>query len=244
MKLLLRVYAIAALSLKPSLRQPLYIVLVSLLPFSFVLTFWLIGGASLSQHALYGLLVAFATNPGIISLPQIAVSYKISRLQEMYVASPVGPGLYAFGLGLSRLLFATPPVLAIFGVLALRGGMSLRMLPLAAAVVVCVALTAVLAGFTLSLTVPNLPLVSIVGNMLGLLLTVVPPVYYPLTMVPSGFRWLPLLTPTANAAQLLRIFGGSAHSSSGMTLLHWAILLTEGLLLAGVVLRRMRWQER
>src|SRR5207302_3881963 len=100
-----RTFAIAALTLKPSLRQPLFIILVSLLPFSLFVTFHVIGGAGLGQHALYGIMIVFATNAGVISLPQIAVTYRHSRLQEMYVASPVGPGMYGLGIGLSRLLF-------------------------------------------------------------------------------------------------------------------------------------------
>jgi ABC-2 type transport system permease protein len=217
----LRAWAIAALTLKPNARQPLFIVLISLLPLSFFLVFWLIGGRALSQHALYGIIVVFATNAGVISLPQIAVSYRTSRLQEMYVASPVGPGLYALGIGLSRFFFALPPILLVLG-----------------------AFTGIMAGFAISLLVPDIYLISSVANLLGLLLTVIPPVYYPLALVPAGLRWLPLLTPTANAAQLLRVLGGAAVSSPAMFATHWLILLGEGTACAFVVFRRMSWQER
>jgi ABC-2 type transport system permease protein len=239
-----RAWAIAALTLKPNARQPLFIVLISLLPLSFFLVFRLIGGRELSQHALYGIIVVFATNAGVISLPQIAVSYRTSRLQEMYVASPVGPGLYALGIGLSRLLFALPPIVLVLGLLVAGGGMRPASLPLAAAVVACTAFTGIMAGFAIALLVPDIYLISSVANMLGLLLTVIPPVYYPLALVPAGLRWLPLLTPTANAAQLLRVLGGAAASSPGLLAAHWAILLGEGAICAFVVFRRMRWQER
>ena len=244
MNAVLRTFAVAALTLKPSLRQPLFIILVSVLPLSLFVMFQLIGGSALGQHALYGMIIVFATNAGVISLPQITVIYRNSHLQEMYVASPVGPGLYALGLGLSRLLFALPPILVILGVLTVRGGMAASTLPLALLVVLCTSFCGVMTGFTLSLVVPNVYMISTVANLTGLVLTVLPPVYYPLAMVPAGWRWLAMLAPTVNAAELLRIYGGVSTGSPGMALLHWTVLLAETLVCGTIVFRRMSWQER
>lgn len=244
MNALRRTFAVAALTLKPSLRQPLFIVLVSVLPLSLLVMFQVIGGAGLGQHALYGMIIVFATNAGVISLPQITVTYRNSHLQEMYVASPVGPGMYALGLGLSRLLFALPPILVILGVLTVRGGMAVSALPLALLVVFCTSFCGVMIGFTLSLVVPNVYMISTVANLTGLVLTVLPPVYYPLAMIPASWRWLAMLAPTVNAAELLRIYGGVSFSSPGMTLLHWTILSVETFACGTIVFRRMKWQER
>lgn len=238
-----RTFAVAALTLRPSLRQPLFILLVSALPLSFFVTFHVIGGASLSRHALYGIIIAFATNAGVISLPQVVVTYRSSRMQEIYIASPVGPGMYALGIGLSRLLFALPPILVILAVLIMRGAMPLQSLPLAFLVILCTAFSGAMIGFALSLVVSNVYVISTVANLLGLVLTVLPPVYYPLALVTPSWRWLPLLTPTANAAELLRISGGVSLSSPGWTLLHWAILLLEAGACGFVVFRRMSWRE-
>ncbi len=239
-----RTFAVAALTLKPSLRQPLFIILVSVLPLSLFVMFQVIGGAGLGQQALYGIIIVFATNAGVISLPQITVTYRNSRLQEMYVASPVGPGMYALGLGLSRLLFALPPILLILAVLTVRGSMSPGALPQALLVVLSTSFCGVMIGFTLSLVVPNVYMISTVANLTGLVLTVLPPVYYPLAMVPAGWRWLAMLAPTVNAAELLRIYGGASAGSAGAALLHWTVLLLETFACGIIVFRRMRWQER
>ncbi|HEX9940964.1 MAG TPA: ABC transporter permease [Thermoanaerobaculia bacterium] len=244
MNVLGRTFAVAALTLKPSLRQPLFILLVSVLPLSLFVMFQVIGGAGLGQHALYGIIIVLATNAGVISLPQITVTYRNSRLQEMYVASPVGPGMYALGLGLSRLLFALPAILLIFAVLMVRGGMRPSALLQALLVVLCASFCGVMIGFTLSLLVPNVYMISTVANLTGMILTVLPPVYYPLAMVPPGWRWLAMLAPTANAAELLRISGGASTSSASGVLVHWTILLLETFACGMIVFRQMRWQER
>lgn len=244
MKTLRSALAVSMLFLKPTLRQPLFLLLISTLPLSFLVIFRVLGGAQLSYHALYGMLVVFSVNAGVVSLPQLTLTYRSLRLQDMYCASPVGPGVYALGLGLSRFLFSLPPLTLVTAVLVARGQMAPAAVPAVAGVLLLTSFVGVMTGFLLSTLVANVYLISAAANLTGLLLVVLPPVYYPLEMVPAGWRWPALLLPTTNAAALLRISGGISHGDAAQWLLHAAILLAYALASGAFVFRRMRWQER
>lgn len=238
-----RVGALTLLFFKPALRQPMVTLIVVLVPVAFILIFSLIGGASLRQHALYGTLVVFSTNVGVVSLPQIAVAHRARRLRDMFVASPVGPASYAVGLGLSRLAWVAPGLVLLLILLTATGGMRPSALPTVGSIVILSWLTGVVIGFTLALVITDSYLIGQVANLSGLLLSVLPPVYYPLAMVPEQWRWLPMLVPTTHAAQLIRIAAGVAETTTCMVLLHWAILIVYGAACIAVMTRRWRWRE-
>lgn len=238
-----RTLAVALLFLKPRLRQPLFIVLVTTLPLSFAVIFWIIGGEELSHHAMYGMLVVFSVNAGLVALPQSVVTYRMLGLEEMYSASPVGPSIYALGQGLSPLLFAALPLSVVTTFLVSSSALAPAAIPAVAAVLLVISFIAIMAGFAMSLLVSNMFAISTAANLMGLLLTVLPPVYYPLEMVPEGWRWLPLLLPTTNAAALLRIAGGMSTATAAAVALHWAVLAAYALGLGFLVFWKVRWQD-
>jgi ABC-2 type transport system permease protein len=243
MKSLSRLLAVTSMFLRPSIRTPILTVLVSMLPISFIIIFRLIGGSQLSRHALYGTLIVFATNVGIISMPQIAVAYQTSRLRDMFVASPVGPLMYAGGMGLSRLAWAAPGLLIIIGFLTMTGGMPPGQVPAVVLVVLFTWFMGITIGFFVSTVLPSARMIGVVSNLMGMLFSVLPPVYYPLDMIPADWRWLPLLVPTADAAQLVRVAGGIATSTPAMIAVHWAILAVYAVACGLLTLRKARWRE-
>lgn len=236
--------AIGKMLLRPALREPFSLVLVSLLPLSFILIFYLVGGRSLSDQALLGTLVVFASNVGVVQLPQICVTHRYWGLQDMFVASPVGPLAYASGIGLSRLIYVAPALALLLVVMVSKGAIPLSALPSVLLVLLACWLMGIFLGFALTALVPNVYKISMFANAAGLLLSVLPPVYYPLDLVTESMRWLPLLVPTTHAAQLLRLSCHMAESTATMQALHWlylwGIILACGLLVA----RKLSWQEK
>lgn len=242
-KNLSRLLAVTMMFLRPAIRTPMLTILVSMLPVSFIVIFRLIGGRQLSLHAFYGTLIVFATNVGIVSMPQLAIGYQIRRLRDMFVASPVGPLIYAGGMGLSRLAWAGPGLLIIIGVLVAVGGMPLVQVPSVLVVVMVTWFTGIMIGFFVSTLLPSQRMIGMVANLMGMVFSVLPPVYYPLELVPEGWRWLPMLVPTADAAQLVRVAGGISKSSPGMIAVHWLILLAFAVGCGLVTVYKAHWRE-
>lgn len=239
----LQVWAITMMMLRPAVRTPWLTVLVSMVPTSFIVAFQLIGGPELSRHALFGTLIVFSTNVGVVSLPQLVIAYRVRHLQDMFVASPVTAGMYAAAFRLSRLAWIGPGLSIVIGVLLWNGELAPVRLPEVIAIVIVTWLTGTMIGFTMATLLPSPYTIGTAANLAGMVITVLPPVYYPLELLPPVWRPLALLLPTTHAAQLVRIAGGVSLSSPSMIALHWAaILLTAGLC-ATVLLSKARWRE-
>jgi len=243
-KSLSRIAALTLLFLKPAVRQPIVSLLVILLPVAFITVFHVIGGSRLSQHALYGTLVVFASNTGVVSLPQLALSHRTRRLRDMMIASPVGPASYATGLGLSRLAWSAPGLVAILVLLTWNGAMPISSVPAVLAVIAATWFTGVGIGFALAGAGSDIFVVGQIANIAGLVFTVIPPVYYPLEMLPVPWQWVAMIVPTTHAAQLIRVAGGVATTTGAMLALHWTVLLLWVAAAGFTVMRTSQWQER
>lgn len=236
--------SVAILATRGTFRNPLILVSIALLPATVFLLFFMIGGMGLSQHVLLGSMVAFTFNAGIVSLPQVFVQYKGRKLQDMFVASPLHPVTYMTGLGLSRLLYSAPNLALVLGASLWTGVLPWRALPGVLVVLLISWLIGSLIGFTVATYITAARNIGVVSNMLGTLLAAIPPVLYPLDLVPGeAFKGIAMAVPAAAAAQLVRIQAGATESPWFQQPLLWSILalyLGLGLLL---VVRGSRWRE-
>ncbi len=242
MRVLRQAFPIAIMLALPTLRHPLWHFTLSIIPASYFLIFTLMGGPELGRQALLGALVVFAVNAGIVSLPQLIVGLRYRRMQEMFVASPIGPVPYALGTAISRLLYVLPLIVLVLALLVLTG-LPVGKLPPILAVLFVTWLIGSMLGFTVATYVRNPMHISAVSNLLGLLLTLIPPVYYPLSLVPKSVQWLALLVPTTHAAQLVRIYVGAVRVKAGSLALSWAVLGAYAALFLLLVATRARWHE-
>ncbi len=210
-----RVIAVAALLSRGGLRQPMLYVAISAVPASYFVLMWLLGGARLGRHALVGALVAFAINAGVVSLPQTALAVRWRHLDELILASPVSRRQFLTALAVSRLVYIAPPLLVVLVVFVAVN----RPAPAAMALV----MLCLIVGFTLSCTAGyalavrwNNPVtISSVANMVGLLTVLLPPVYYPVSLLPPWAGWPVLAVPTASLADLTRAAAGLATPHPG-----------------------------
>lgn len=216
---------------------------VSLLPASYYLVFYLIGGMALSGHVLYGSLVALTLNVGVVSLPQFLVLARNRRLQEMMVASPVRPLEYMFGFALSRLVFSLPGLGVILALLFAFGGLPVRSLPAILAVLMATWLVGSMIGFTLGTYVTSLSAVGSLANLAGFLLMLIPPVLYPATLLAGVWRTVALLLPSSSAAFLVRAAAGLQAATPGEILLTTAVLAAYLAGCAALVAVKSRWRE-
>jgi ABC-2 type transport system permease protein len=243
-KALSQTTAIARMLAIPAIRDPATYGFVFLFPVIFLFLFWLIGGMRLGQHVLFGSLISLMMNSGIISLPQTVVAYKFKKLQDMYVASPVHQLTYLFGLGLSRLLYSAPGVILFFIILLASRYMPLGAVPVVVLVLLMSWATGCAIGFTIATYFNNIMQVSAAANLLGLFMLLMPPVMYPLELIPEHWRWLALVIPSTSAAQLIKVAcGASSLNSPANRLAYWAILIFYTVACFVLVLKKSRWRE-
>jgi ABC-2 type transport system permease protein len=100
-----------------------------------------------------------------------------------------------------------------------------------------------LIGFTISTFFNSLRHVWPMASILSMVLSLLPPIYYPATVLPHGWQWIGALTPTGASAMILHQVAGlveveaTALVASIASLAAYAVTL----LLSSL---KVRWRER
>lgn len=236
-------WPIAVLTSRGNVRQPMVYLTLAAMPASYFLVFSMLAGKSMGVHAFLGAALAFAVTGGVVSLPQTVVLYRMRRLHDMIVASPIRPLTYVAGLAVSRLLYVAPPLSVSLVAFGLFGGVSpWRVLALVPIVAGAWAFSCAL-GFALSRRWDNPAYISAVANMVGYLLVLLPPVYYPLWIIPRGL-WLPVsLIPTAAMADLMRWVAGLAEPPVWLAAVQVSSIVAALVACLWYACRDTRWRE-
>ncbi len=228
----------------PLLRDPMLLILLSLiafLPVLFIFAFGVGGGALLAS--VVGAIVLSLAFAGIGSAQSVYFNKHWFRFQDIFVASRVSPISYALGLSVSTLLVSLPALVIAFAVLMLDTPMGVLGLLALLAVAGLTWMAMLLMGFALGASTKNTRRANSLPQLLGLLLGFLPPVYYPLSQLPPALQPLALALPTTNAAQLAKYYAGLIPLTPLEFWFGWAYLV--GFVAAMVVIasRMAHWMD-
>ena len=228
------------LGFTPMLRNPLFIAFVFSTPFTLLFILFVATGGAALPFGLAGALTMVTTELGLFVGTDLA-SYKIqNRFQDVVVASPVSPLTYMFGVALSELIFGSPALLVLFGLIAWHGA-SLPTLAATVGVVVLLWITATSLGFFFSAYAPNTQNAFIINGFITTMLSVLPPVYYSLSVLPRFLVPLAVIVPTTEASSLFQGAIGLGYSIAPVV--SFSVLLAATLILLLLVSFKMRWRE-
>ncbi|MCL4517047.1 MAG: ABC transporter permease [Firmicutes bacterium] len=237
------VVGILYLQTKVAFRNWWLYTVISLIPASYYIVFYLLGGSNLSDNVLVGFLVALSSNVGVVSLPQFVVLDKARKLQEMMVASPVTPFSYMLGFALARLVFAIPGLGVVLGLLLSLGRISWENIPVIVIVMLVIWLVGSMIGFTIGMYVSNITVVSSVSNLVGYMLMLIPPVLYPASLLSDTWRPIALLFPTSSAAYLMRSAISLEAATKGEIVLTVSVIFTYLIGCGLLVIAKSHWRE-
>ena len=80
-------------------------------------------------------------------------------------------------------------------------------------------------------------------GLISMVLSTLPPVYYPVTYIPLPFRYLAYISPTTFSAIIAQGSIGFVKFSSSFILLSWAVLIIVSIALIVFAIKRSRWRE-
>ncbi len=187
-------------------RNPVATIVPILLPFFFLYFLALI---TPPQYHLFPLQVAgamlFTTqNIGSWCLSDSAYWRLEQRLQDMFVASPLGKFQYLFGVAFSNLIPAAPALIILGVILALVTPVSLLgwLVLIAAILAVWVLYSAI--GIAVSSRLQSQMEVWPVGNLVFTTLGILSPLYYPITILPPVWQGLARFLPATYAAMIVQ----------------------------------------
>lgn len=236
----------------PLWRSPILVAAVFLMPFSFLFFLFVIEGPTNPNLLPFGIVggILFSTIfSGSGMLNDCAYLRLERQLQGIYVASPVRPFAYLLGMALSELAFAGPAIVLFLAILAIVHPFGLLTLVALLAVVALTWLMATTLGFLISTFFHQLREIWPIGTLVFSLLAVLPPIFYPASIIPPEFQWAAFLVPSTFASQLATHSLGLTYGSElTPAFLNSPLFNLVGLVLATTLfallsLRLSRWRE-
>lgn len=228
------------LGFTPMLRNPLFIAFVFSTPFTLLFILFVASNGTALPYGLAGALTMVTTELGLFVGTDLA-SYKLqNRFQDLVVASPVTPLVYMFGVALSELIFGAPALVILFALIAGQGASAVALAG-CLGVVVLLWVTTTSLGFFFSAYAPNTQNAFIINGFITTILSVLPPVYYSVNVLPKFLVPLAEIIPTTEASALFQGtigLGYSIEPASG-----FAVLLAATVVMLLLVSFRMKWRE-
>ena len=227
----------------PILRDPMILFILSLISFLPVFFLFLFSGGQAALPALVGAVVLSLAFVGMGVAQSVYFNKHWFRFQDILVASPVSPLSYALGLALSTLIAASPALVLSFGILLLSKPIGPLAFLLVIAVSLLMWLAMVFVGYVIGLTTKNTRRANSIPQVLGFLLGFLPPVYYPVSLLPGFLQPVAMLVPSTHAAQLAKFYFGMIPLSSTEIVIGWVYLAGFVALMAALTLRKARWVD-
>ncbi|WP_297476653.1 multidrug transporter [Thermococcus sp.] len=189
-------------------------------PLSFIFIVYVVSGGRFLSSAIAGAMVSFIVGAGIADLSIELVGMKVrSKFYDIFASLP-GSGIEkTLGVSIGMSLPALPYVIVLAFFLTVSGGV--ESLPLILFAVTTLWLWSVSLGTFLGVRIKEPLTVMRLSTILTTLLTVFPPVYYPLSVVPEPLRKPLLLIPTVSASTVM---SGEPPGLAFISLAFWSVI--------------------
>ncbi len=231
------------LGIVPMIRIPTLLPFVFATPFTILFILFVNGQSTAFAYGLSGAITMTVAQQGLF-LGADLTSYKIEhKFQSVVVASPVSPFTYMFSVAASELAFAVPPLAILLVILGYRSP-EVGALTILGIIVVAVLtwMTTSSIGFFLSTYVLNTRTAFLTVTFISIILSVLPPVFYPMQLLPPQVRWLSELVPTTHASVLIQGLSGLPVSYT-QTIVSWAALPAFTVAFLALALLKAKWRE-
>jgi ABC-2 type transport system permease protein len=188
-------------------RNPMSLVFTAISPFSLLFVLFVVSRGLYFDFAVAGSMVMALVGYGL-ALGQDISFYKTEyKIQDVFVASPVSPLTYMMGLALSELLFGLP-ALIVLASLVMYAGAPISSLPLLVATILLVWGSMSAMGFFLSSHMLHMRNATQVISFVNVVLAVLPPVFYSISIMPEVLKPLAYALPTTHASLMLQYIMG------------------------------------
>ncbi len=227
----------------PIRTQPLYLVNLLASPLSFLFFITVI------SHGVY---LAYGVTGGMI-LTMLSVGTGLQsdlthyrhdlKFQDIVVASPVEAPIYVAGMALSELVYSLPGLGVFVVIFVLEGFATVGSVLILTGALLLIWCFAIALAFTLATYFEDVRETFLFSPLISLMLTVLPPVYYPLSALPGWAQTIARFSPTTYAAELVQ---GAVHLqplSSATAELDWAVLGAFAIALFVIAAVKARWKE-
>jgi ABC-2 type transport system permease protein len=227
----------------PIRTQPLYLVNLLASPLSFLFFITIVSRGAYLPYGVTGGMILTMLSVGT-SLQSDLTHYRHDlKFQDVVVASPVEAPVYVAGMALSELVYSLPALGVFVVIFVLEGFASVVSVTVLAGTLLLVWGFASALAFTLATYFQDVRETFLFSPLISLVLTVLPPVYYPLRALPGWAQFVAHFSPTTYAAGLVQGAVGLAPLSFSGAVIDWGVIsaFTAALFLIAAI--KARWKE-
>lgn len=213
----------------------------ALSPLAFFFFIYIYGGRLGAPYAIAGGLVMITLAASVSMETEAAFNRIVLKLQEVYVASPINPTAYVLGLAMANGLSAIPGMALMLSIAGLLADLTPRFFLAVFSSLPLIWLTFSSFGFLLSTLARDVKDLWTWTPIITGLLSVLPPVFYPLELLPGNLRWIAYAIPSATASRLIQESLGVVDLGGEAALL-WIALATHTGVALTILLKKVRWR--
>lgn len=221
-------------------RTPQWIAADLALPISLFILIYLLSNGKLVDYAIVGGMLAVMASTGIASAGSSAYFRLTLHIEDLLIPTKISKVDYMFGFMLGYLLYSSPG-LALYALLGLAYHLFTAYNVLITVFVlglVAVATTSI--GLLVSSFVKNQRAIWAIPGLLSVTLTVIPPLFYPYTVLPKALLYAFMVVPVTSASMLLQGY----YSLEPINNLALVVLVIETLVYFMLAVKFMKWGSR
>jgi ABC-2 type transport system permease protein len=227
----------------PIRTQPFYLVSIVAQPLSFLFFIWVISRGADLAYGLMGGMVLTMLSVGT-GLQSDLTHYRHDlKFQDVVIASPVEAPVYIAGMALSELVYSLPALGVFLVLFVYYGYASLTSILVLTGVLLLVWSFGSAFAFTLSTYFQDIRETWAFSPIFSLVLTVLPPVYYPISYLPSWAATLSRFSPTTYAAELVQGSVGLQPLPFDAAAIDWGVLVAFTVALFLIAAFKARWRD-
>ncbi|MGI0079205.1 MAG: ABC transporter permease [Nitrososphaerales archaeon] len=229
------------LGILPMVRVPALLPFVFATPFTILFILYVSGSGAALAYGLAGAITMTVAQQGLI-LGADLTSFKIEhKFQSIVVASPVSSFTYFISIALSEILFAAIPLAVLLAIVTRDGASAFAILEIIG-VILLTWITTSSIGFFLSTYVLNTRTAFLTVTFISVVISVLPPVFYPLRILPSYLQPFAELAPTTHASILIQNLT-NVPTGATQVVLSWVALPIFTAIFLVLALFKARWRE-
>jgi ABC-2 type transport system permease protein len=222
---------------------PIVLFSTVLSPLSLLLVITFVSGGTLFGTAIEGGLIMIFFSSGIALQSDLSHLKNDFKLQDMIVSSPTSSRLYMGGMALAEIVYSLPALIILVILAGIYLQPNLLQVAVLSFVLILIFAVSVAMGFMLSTFSSDVVQSYAFTRLLSLLFATLPPVYYPITLVPWPFNYLAYLSPTTYAAEIMHSSTGFLDVSINTLIVDWTVLLGVCAVILFIALKKTRWRD-
>lgn len=212
-------------------------------PLTILFFIYIFAGPSRAVFALGGGLVAVIVGSCIVLETEAAFLRLVVKLQDMFVSSPLSPVTYVVGLSIAQLcngiagiaLFSL--LIAVYARVSELGAVEIFL----AALITWSSISAL--GFMISTFARDVRDLWVYSPLVNVALAFLPPVFYPLSLIPKPFQFAAYLAPTTYPARIIQAATGLVSLSRTELVLDFIGGVAYSLILILLAAKLSKWRQ-